>query len=72
MYVENDIRTRNAKDIIVALELTRQALETLTTEIILGKPIALYHRAHRSIEHKYFFLYLFVKCCHVFKLPNES
>ena len=47
------VRTRQDQEIAVALQILGVILEALATEVGVGQPVSLNHRAHRAIEQQY-------------------
>ena len=64
MDVGHDLGTRQAQQIVIALHYPRNVGKARAPEIGLGQAVALYHGAHRPVQHKDAATHQLLKCIH--------
>ncbi len=52
MHVADDVRLREAEQVVVAPEVLGVVGEALAAEVLLGQLVALEERAHRPVKHE--------------------
>ncbi len=50
MDVADDVRPREAEDIVAALEVDKRGDKLLSPPLALAYPVALHHRAHGAVQ----------------------
>ena len=52
MYLQDDIRAGKAKQVIASFQVACMLCERRAPEVGFGKPVALYHGSHGTIQHQ--------------------